>query len=110
VAEIRKKGFGLIEIAGLVVPLAGNLLEIMLWAQLFGVPPGTSIRPMGAAAMTFVVGICAGIAGVIVGGMLVYRGRILASILCVLFSFTPIPLGIWLLRAISAARHLELSP
>jgi hypothetical protein len=39
--------------AALWVPLSGNLLSAVLWAQCFFLPAGSSIRPMGLAIAQF---------------------------------------------------------
>lgn len=103
----RKAGW--VEVGGILIPLAGHIQQLVLWLPLFSVPPGTSIRPMGTAAYTIINGMLTLLGGLILGGALFYRGRKLASALCVLFSLTPVPMAIVLVRVIAAWHHLELS-
>src|SRR5579863_6261355 len=105
----QKKGFGSTGIGWLALPVGAILLQVALWSQLFFVPPGSDIRPMGAALLSGVISIVALSTGFVLAGVLAYRRRFVISVLCLVLSLANLPLGMFLLRGIAAWRGLILS-
>ena len=108
----RKVSGTIAVLTGLLIALAANAAEIGIWLDLFSIPRGTSIRPMGAAAMAFMIAGWAAFLGVpiSIAGMILAR-RIwrwlgaLAIVLCL----TPLPLGRWFFHFVVDMRGLYLS-
>jgi hypothetical protein len=107
-AEPGGRRWGFVEIAGVVIPLAGHAQQLVLWIPLWWLPPGTSVPPSRAFACSILNGMLTLLAGLVLGGILYIRGRRLAGGLCVFFSLTPVPLALLMVRAVVSARHLLL--
>lgn len=104
-------GKGLL-IVGVLIGLTGCAYEVWLWSYLLDFPRGTSIRPMGAAALSFdtgcrsaLIGLPISIAGLILARRLWKKLGVLAIILCL----APIPLGAFLLQFFADLRGLNIS-
>ncbi len=93
----------------MAVPLLGNGLIMALWAQLFFLPIGTSIRPMGRAAFTFVIAFATGVTGLGFSLVLFGRRRRAQALLCLLASLAPLPLAVLLVRLAMASRGIVLA-
>lgn len=93
----------------MIVPVLGNGLMVALWAQLFFLPVGTSIRPMGPALLTLVLALGTGVLGIAFATRLFLQRRHARATLCLLASLAPFPLFILMVRLAMLFRNVTLA-
>ena len=99
-------------LTSLFVVVLGNGLIVALWFwAIFSTPAYSDARYIIEAGLTFVIGgttFLLALPFIIVGSMHLSVRWLAAA--CLLFSFTPIPLGMVLMHALADFRHITLSP
>ncbi len=98
---------------GLLIAIAANVAAVSNWSNLFALPRGTSIRPMGQSAMAFTIAGWSALFGLpvsIFGLVLTQRYWRGLAVLAIVLSLTPLPVGIVYYHWVVDAMGLHPSP
>jgi polyferredoxin len=98
---------------GLLIAITANVAAVSNWSNLFTLPRGTSIRPMGQTGEAFTIAGWSALFGlpVSISGLVLSRRywRWLAA-LAIVLSLTPLPVGILYFHWAVDAMGLYLAP